>query len=439
MSLPPLVAIVGAPNVGKSRLFNRLTGKRSIVHDRPGVTRDRIEAICRWSGRRFRVQDTGGLVPAGTDELTRVVERQVQKAMAQANLLLFVVDARSGILPLDESLARLLRRSGAPVVLVINKVDTERMEDRIGEFFSLGFREPVGVSAESGRGVGELLDRLLEELPAAETEPEGETPSDSRIRLAIVGRPNVGKSTLFNRLAGEERAVVSAVPGTTRDPVEAEFTHRGRRYALVDTAGLRRRARAEREPVELESVDQALAALKAADLAVALFDISDPATHQDRAVVGACLKVQRPLVVALNKADRLSGREALEQAGTRAREALHFSPEVPLVPISAATGQGVARLLDRLELLARESSRRFPTPELNAALHGALRRRTPAGRERIPRLSYVTQTGNFPLSFVIFTNGVRIDDAYRRFLIRHFRTALGLQLAPVALRFRRKN
>jgi len=430
-----LVALVGAPNVGKSRLFNRLTGSRSIVHDRPGVTRDRIEAVCEWNGRRFRLFDTGGLVPGDRDELTRGVERQVLKGVAEADLVVFVVDGRAGLTPLDESLGKVLRESGCPVLVAVNKVDAEGQEGRTAEFFKLGFADPMAVSAEQGRGIAPLLDRILDRLPLEMPAPE---PSGGEvIRLAVVGRPNVGKSTLFNRLTGEERAVVSSVPGTTRDPIDAEFVHRLRRYRVVDTAGLRRKARAQGESVEVQSVERAVATIRGADVVLAVLDATEPAAHQDLAVIGECLRMRRPLLVVLNKMDRVArGRaeEILQEAVGR----LHFGQEVPVLPISALQGSGIPKLLSMLDRLAEECGRKIPTPGLNAALEAAVRLRAPSAKDKVPRLFYIAQTGGFPPSFVVFTNGARIEPSYARFLTRQLRKDLEFDLAPIALKFRRR-
>jgi len=435
----PLVAIVGAPNVGKSRLFNRLTGSRSIVHDRPGVTTDRIEGLCEWGGRRFRILDTGGLVPGDPDELTRGVKAQVLKGVTDAQLLLFVVDGRLGMTPLDQALASLLRRAATKTLLVVNKVDAEAQEASLSDFFALGFKEPIPVSAEEGRGIRTLLDRMGELLVAEEAELQSTAAGeDLRIRLAIVGRPNVGKSTLFNRISGEDRSVVSSVPGTTRDPVRTEFCHASRLYEMVDTAGLRRKASSEGEDVEMQSVARAFAVIKHADMVLAVLDAAEPATHQDLAVIGVCLRTRRPLLVVLNKIDRLTGAGSSEDAIERARNRLHFSSDVPIVAVSALGGAGMTQALSLLDRLAEECSRRIPTPALNSALEEAVGRRTPSARDRIPRLYYITQTGIFPPSFVVFTNGARIDLPYRRYLARQIKESLGFLLAPVALRFRER-
>ncbi len=436
----PLVAIVGAPNVGKSRLFNRLTGKRSIVHDRPGVTRDRVEGTCEWTGRQFRLMDTGGWIPGDRDELTRGVERQVLKGIGQSALLLFLVDGRRGLTPLDEALAALFRRSGRPTLLVVNKVDSQAHEGRVAEFFSLGFPDPVAISAEEGRDLGLLMDRILALLPEFSPAP-GAARRSSRptMNLAILGRPNVGKSTLFNLLAGEDRALVSTVAGTTRDPVDAEFRHLGRQYRIVDTAGLRRKFRTGGEEVEAQSVERALSAMKQADLVLVLLDAREPATHQDLAVIGACQKVRRPLIVAVNKTDLLAARERDHRLlESRIRARLTFAAEAPVVPLSALRRQGVRDLLKILDLMAGETVRQIPTPSLNRALEAALKHRTPPGKDRIPRLYYVTQTGASPPSFVVFTNGVHVDPSYRRYLSRHLSRSLGFRFVPVSLRFRAK-
>jgi GTPase len=434
----PMVAIVGAPNVGKSRLFNRLTGsQRSIVHDHPGVTRDRILGVCEWAGRPFNLLDTGGLIPGSPDKLTAGVERQVLRGIREADLLVFVVDGRAGLTPLDERLGALFRKSSRPLLLAVNKLDSPELDGLVAEFFSLGFGDPLPISAEEGRGVGGLLDAIHLKLPSGVARrPDEGTEAPPAASLAIVGRPNVGKSTLFNLLLGDERSLVSAVPGTTRDPVDAEFTHGGRRYRIVDTAGLRRK-HSRGEEVEAQSVARALAALKLCDLAIILMDATEPITHQDLAVVGACQKVRRPAVVVLNKIDLLAGGARHRSALLReARNRLQFAEAPPLMALSALRGEGVKELLDRLGSMAEETTRRFPTGDLNRALSEAVRRRSPSGKDKIPRLYYITQTGGSPPSFVVFTNGAIIDSTYRRYLARHLRDALGLVSTPVSLRFR---
>jgi GTP-binding protein len=385
------------------------------------------------------VLDTGGLIPGDPDELTREVQKQVLRAVREAHLLLFVVDGRRGMTPLDQALAPILRRSGTRTILVVNKVDVEALEGSLADFFPLGFSEAVTVSAEEGRGIRNLLERMGTQLPAESPElhpgPHEETPG---LRLAIVGRPNVGKSTLFNRISGEERSVVSSVPGTTRDPVKTAFSHGGRQYQMIDTAGLRRKASSEGEDVEMQSMARALAAIREADLVVAVVDATEPATHQDLAVIGVCLRTRRPLLVVLNKIDRVRDGGGPDAAIQRARDRLHFSSDVPIVAVSALEGSGVSAALALLNRLAEESSRRIPTPDLNSALAEAVRRRTPSSRDRIPRFYYITQTGVFPPSFVVFTNGARIDTPYRRYLSRQIKESLGFELAPVALRFRER-
>ena len=436
----PLVVIVGAPNVGKSRLFNRLTGgHRSIVHDHPGVTRDRILAICEWTGHRFNLVDTGGLIPGSPDRLTAGVERQVRRGIRDADLLLFVVDGRAGLTPLDERLASLFRKSSRPLLLAVNKLDSPGQDGHVADFFPLGFQDPLPISAEEGRGVGTLLDAIQQRLPSefARQLPDPWMDPIPAVSLAIVGRPNVGKSTLFNLLLGDERSLVSAIPGTTRDPVDAEFTHRGRRYRIVDTAGLRRKLRSRGEEVEAQSAARTLAALKLCDLAIVLMDATEPVTHQDLAVVGACQKVRRPSVVVLNKTDLVAGGAARRRTLLlEARDRLQFAEAPPLVTLSALQGAGVKELLDRLERMAEETTRRFPTRVLNRALSEAVRQRSPSGKDKIPRLYYITQTGGSPPSFVVFTNGAAIDSTYRRYLARRLRNALGLASTPVSLRFR---
>jgi GTP-binding protein len=381
------------------------------------------------------------MVPGRPDELTAEVERQALRAVQEAEVVILLVDGRAGRTPLDEMVAASLRRIGRPVLLAVNKIDGPGGEERLAEFFALGFADPIPLSAEEGRGVSTLLDTVVARLPAARDPEADRHPGPAAIRLAIVGRPNVGKSTLFNRLVGEQRAVVSPIPGTTRDPVDAEFRHAGRRYRVVDTAGLRRRARSVGEEVEVESVERALAALKQCDVAMVLVDALDPSTHQDRAVLGACQRVRRPLLVAANRSDLLpGGKPERDRVHSQIRSRLRFAEEAPVLLVSALRGTGVGSLLETLREITEEAFRRMTTPELNRALEAALRRRSPpAVRGRIPRLYYITQTGVAPPSFVVFTNGAPVGETYRRYLARHLRRALGLRMTPVSIKFRRRS
>lgn len=433
MSLP-VVAIVGAPNVGKSTLFNRLLGRRrAIVSDLPGVTRDRIAASCDLYGVRLTLVDTGGVVTGASDDLTRRVRAEALKAVQEADLILFVVDARAGPTALDLDIAALLRSSGKRVLTVANKIDAASLEGIEFEIYRLGLGEVVPLSAEQGRGVDDLMDRIRAALPA------GPAAEDRRGHpLAIIGRPNVGKSSLFNRIVHQERAVVAAMPGTTRDPVDALFEHRGVVYRVIDTAGIRRRARSGEE-VEWVSVLKARQALEEAEIAIALVDASAGVQHQDLALLGLLAQGHTPAVLAANKIDRLgSAGAALGPRLREIRESLRFSPHVPVLGISALTGEGIEALLETVDRVRQESQRRFATAELNRALADVVReKQPPSDGGRDVRLYYMTQTGGPPPRFAVFSNGRKVSPSYRRFMESRLRRRLGLDATPLILHFRR--
>ena len=430
----PVVAIVGAPNVGKSTLFNRLLGRRkSIVSDQPGVTRDRIAAPCDLFGHGVMLVDTGGVVPGATDDLTRGVRHEALKAVEEADLILLVIDARAGITSVDLEVAGLLRSAGKPVLAIANKIDASALEGSEADLYRLGVGEVVALSAEQGRGIDDLVDRIRRALPeAAPIETQDGVP------IAIIGRPNVGKSSLFNRIVREDRALVSAAPGTTRDPVDATFEKGGVRYRVIDTAGIRRRARGGGE-LEWVSVLKARQALAQAAIAIALVDGTEEIGHQDLALLGLVAEGHLPAVLGVNKVDLLPrGGAGMEARLKEVRAALRFSPYVPVVGLSALTGRGVETLLDTVERLRTESTRRFGTAVLNRALQETLReKQPPADRGREVRFHYMTQIGAPPPRFVIFGNGRVVPQAYRRFLEGRLRQRLGLLISPLVLSFRK--
>jgi GTP-binding protein len=438
VSPPPLVAIVGAPNVGKSTLFNRLIGRRkSLVTDEPGLTRDRVYGEVRSAPRPFRLVDTGGLrwddVPFGKEILL-----QAESALEEARLVLFVVDARSGATALDADVASFLRRRGARVVLIANKIDDEKHRDVVHDLHRLGLGEPLAVSAEHGRGIDALLDRITEVLGDAPSAEAADAESEP-IKIALVGRPNVGKSSLLNRLLGEERMVVSEIPGTTRDAVDTSLTLAdGRRYRLVDTAGMRRRGRVHATAESL-SVMQARHAIDRADVVVLVLDGSEPLGAQDTHIAGYAQEALRPVVVAVNKWDLVEGREERAKAWSEdVRIRLKFLKDVPMVLVSAKTGQRVDKILDRVDETYAQASRTVTTPEINRWLQeeAERERRSPAKGGSI-RLFYATQTGVRPLRFVLFCNDARrIHFSIRRRLENSLRERFAFGSAPMRLTFR---
>jgi GTP-binding protein len=434
----PVVAIVGAPNVGKSTLFNRLIGRRdALVTDEPGVTRDRIYGTVRDGDRPYRIADTGGLrwddVPFGAEILL-----QAEAALGEARLVLFVVDGRAGITALDLEVAAFLRRRGAPTLLVVNKVDGPAQEDGLSEWHALGLGEPMAVSAEHGGG----FDALREEIEARITQGAGAGPvpahAEEGIKIALVGRPNVGKSSLLNRLVGEERMVVSDIPGTTRDAVDTALRYRGRSYVLVDTAGLRRKGRVHRVAESL-SVMRARQAIERADVVVLVLDGSDAIAAQDAHIAGYAVEAARPVVVAVNKWDLVEGREAQAKAWAQEiRTRLRFVKEVPVVLVSAKSGQRVAKILDRVQEVYDDASKRVPTPELNRWLQDEAEkeRRAPAKGGSV-RLFYATQTGIRPPRFVLFCNEARrLHFSLRRHLENSLRERFAFGASPLRLTFR---
>ena len=428
----PLVAIVGAPNSGKSTLFNRLIGRRrAIVSRQPGVTRDRIAGECDLSGVRILLVDTGGIA-RGEDDLTRQVGRESLRAASEADLVLFLIDARAGLTAGDLDVAQALRAAGRPVIPVANKIDTVGQEGLELELYRLGFGEVVAVSAEQGRGMNELQDRILDSLPTRES-----APAVAGIPVAIIGRPNVGKSSLFNRIARQDRAIVSPSPGTTRDPVDATFERSGTKFRIIDTAGIRRRARTGDE-IEWVSVVKARQSIREAEVVIAMVDATAGIGHQDLALLGGIERDHKPVILAVNKIDLLPAREAtVRDRLEEFRAALRFAPHVPVAGLSALTGLGVEPLMDTVIRLLQESSRRFTTAELNRALQMILReKQPPADGGREVRLLYMTQARGAPPRFLVFGNGRRVKRAYRRFMSSRLRTLLDLEGTPVVLSFR---
>lgn len=432
----PLVAIVGAPNVGKSTLFNRLVKRRAaLVTDEPGVTRDRIYGVVHAGSRPFRIVDTGGL---RWDNVTfgREILMQAEAALAESKLVLFVVNARTGATALDMEVASFLRRRGAAVLLVANKLDGPGQDDLIHELHALGLGEPLGVSAEHARGIDELLSAIESRLP-----PEGtgsDVADDAAIKVALVGRPNVGKSSLLNRLVGEERMMVSDVPGTTRDAVDTALTLGGRRYLLVDTAGMRRKGRVS-ESAESLSAMRARQAIERADVVVLVLDGSEPVSAQDTHIAGFAVEAARPIVVAVNKWDLVERREESAKAWAREmRERLRFVKEVPFVLVSAKSGQRVVKILDLVDTAFADAGKRVPTPQLNAWLQEeAAKERTAPSKGGSVRLFYATQTGIRPPRFVVFCNEARrLHFSLRRHLENSLRERFGFGAAPLRLTFR---
>ena len=427
------VAIVGFPNVGKSTLVNRLTASRAaVVHETPGVTRDRKELLCEWAGERFLLVDTGGVDVADESPITKGAVAQARAAVEEADLVVFLVDARAGVTPGDEELADILRRSRRPVLLVANKIDEPARTELAHELNGLGFGEPVQISAIHGHGTGDLLDAILERLPGGGGQPVGE----EAIRVAVLGRPNVGKSSLLNALVGQERVIVSDVPGTTRDAIDTVLRAGDRTFVLVDTAGLRRK-RKQRQGIEYYSELRALEAARRADIALVLIDASEGVVEQDLAVADVARKAQCSTLVVLSKWDLTT--VAIEDVRPRLEARLRQRP--PVVTTSAKTGRGIARVLDRIVGLYDKHSARIATPELNRFL-AELRedRQPPSRRGKRLNLLYGAQTSARPPRYRFFVNDpglVTRDYAY--WVENRMRERFSLEGVPVSIDFVRRS
>ncbi len=433
-----LVAIVGRPNVGKSTLFNRLTEeRRSIVHDEPGVTRDRVYGHMDWGGRTMSIVDTGGFVPGSADRFEAAIREQVHLAIEEAGLILFVVDVTTGITDLDAEMASILRRSDRPVMLVVNKADNDERRWGAAEFYALGFEEVFALSSINGMGTGDLLDRVLELLP-----PDPEPEPDARPRIAIIGRPNVGKSSLTNALLGSERSIVTEISGTTRDSIDTELEFGGQKLVLVDTAGLRRKARI-RENVEFYSWLRTERAIETCDVAVLLIDAVEGLEAQDIRVLAAAERMKKGLVIGINKWDLYPDKEtnSVRDYERLVRDRLKTLSYVPIITLSAVTHQRIYKVLDAaLGVIARRSTR-VSTSQLNDMLGPAIERHHPPSyRGHYVKIKYVTQVRADPPVFNFFCNYPKgIGDAYKRYLENQIRAAFDFEGVPLTLVFKAKS
>jgi len=432
-----LVAIVGRPNVGKSTFFNRLTeSRRAIVHDEPGVTRDRIYGDAEWNGRTFDVVDTGGFVPRSADRFESAIREQVLIALEEADLILFVVDVMTGATDLDEEMAAMLRRTDRPVLVVANKADNEKRRWNTGTFYKFGLPEVFPISSINGTGTGEMLDALVNALPP-EAPPEED---DDRLRIAIIGRPNVGKSSVTNALLGKERSIVTEISGTTRDAIHSAFKYHGEEIVLVDTAGLRRRARLK-ENVEFYSHLRTERAIQGCDIAILLLDATQGLEAQDIRVLKQAEQMNKGLVVAVNKWDLIEkDTHTAREYEKTVHERLKTLDYVPVITTSAVTKQRLNRLLDTALEVGRQRHRRVPTSELNDIMLAAITRyHPPAYRGQYVKIKYVTQVRTAPPVFSFFCNyPTGIKEAYRRYLENQLRAKFGFRGVPLTLVFKQK-
>jgi GTP-binding protein len=432
----PLVALVGRPNVGKSTLFNRLIEEPlAIVEDVPGTTRDRIYADAHWGGKTFTLIDTGGLLPQPVDDLVASVREQVQIAIAEAEVIIFLVDVKEGLTANDLEIAQLLRRSNKPVILAVNKADNESRRQEALEFYQLGLAEPYPISALHGTGTGDLLDALLKTLPPQRPEEELEG-----VRIAIVGRPNVGKSSLLNAILGQERMIVNEKPGTTRDAVDSFIQWDGQPITLIDTAGIRRRGRIARG-IERYSVMRALRAIQRADVALLLIDAAEGVTAQDAHIGGYIVEEAKGVVIAVNKWDLIEKDTYTMEAYThQIRRVLKFIAYAPLVFVSAITGQRVEKAIDTALRVEQARSYRVPTAQLNRHVQDAVSQHSPPSRRgKRLRIYYATQVGISPPSFIFFVNDPRsVHFSYHRYLENQLREAFGFEGSPLRLSFHKR-
>jgi GTPase len=429
------VAIVGFPNVGKSTLVNRLTGTRAaVVHETPGVTRDRKELVCEWRSKRFLLIDTGGVDIADASPITRSIADQAREAVGQADVVLFVLDAQIGITPGDEEVAQILRESKKPVLVIANKIDDPRQETLALELHRLGLGDPIPISGLHGHGTGDLLDEILDYLEAHGSAGRSELPEEA-IRVAILGRPNVGKSSLVNKLLGRERVIVSEIPGTTRDSIDTVLQRGDRTFVLVDTAGLRRKRR-HRQGIEYYSELRALEAAERADVALVLIDAQQGVVEQDLAVADVARKADCATLIVLSKWDVTE--VGLEDVRGHLRRRLRQRPE--FIAISAKTGRGLERLLDHVALLFERYTKRIPTPELNRAVDDLRAKRQPPSRNgRRLNLLYAAQINQRPPRFRIFVNDPSlVTRDYGYWVENELRERFELEGVPVSIDFVRR-
>ncbi len=441
MSAPlPIVAIVGRPNVGKSTLFNRLVGKKTaIVHDEPGVTRDRHYGDVLSHGRRYTLVDTGGFDPESDDPMRQGIKRQIDVAISEADVIVCVLDGSAPPTPADHAELDLLRRAGKPVVYCVNKADSPRADIDAADFYRLGARDLIAFSALHGRRIDEIETAIVTALPPPPPEPEEGAAPDEAIRVAIVGRPNAGKSSLVNRLLGEERLLVDSRPGTTRDAIDTRVTKGDKSFLLIDTAGIRRKAKVTKEDsvVEAVSVLHAIRAMERAEVVLLLCDAADGVAEQDAKILGLAVDRARAVVIGLNKADMLD-KKAFGKAEENARDKLSFVPWAPIVPLSAKTGRGVGNLLATVIRVAKAFRTRVGTGELNRFFEQVLENRPPpTSGGRAPRLYYITQAETSPPLFVVMASAPeKIHFSYQRYVQNQLRKNFGFEGVPVRVKYK---
>ena len=435
----PLVAIIGRPNVGKSMLFNKLTGQRtSIVEDTPGVTRDRIYGDCEWCGRVFRLVDTGGIEPGTDSDMLRFMRRQAEIGIELADAIIMVADVRTGVTAADQDVATMLRKSGKPVALAVNKCDSiGPTNPDVFDFYCLGIGDLFETSAVHGHGTGDLLDWILANIP----EDDGVDEDDGRIKVAIVGKPNVGKSSLLNRILGEERVIVSDVAGTTRDAIDSYFENETGKYCFIDTAGMRRRSKVD-DAIEKYSNMRSINAIDRADVCLILIDAQEGVTEQDTKIAGLVHEAGKAAIIVVNKWDAVADKETntMRDQEQKVRAGLSYMLYAPVIFLSALTGSRLDKLFPMIQSVYAQNTSRITTGALNSLLADATSRvQPPTDKGRRLKIYYMTQAGTKPPHFVIFCNDARLFHfSYQRYLENQIREVFGLQGTPVRITSRQK-
>jgi len=435
----PVIAIIGRPNVGKSTLFNRLSQKnKAIVIDEPGATRDRNYADCTWHDKEYTLIDTGGFEPASTDTILVQMREQTSLAMEEADVIIFLMDGKEGLTPSDREIVNILRGIEKPVFFVVNKIDGPKHENYVYEFYELGTEKIYSISAQHGLGINELMDdAALHLLPSAEER----TDKEKRIRIAVIGKPNVGKSSLVNKILGYERIIVNPTPGTTRDAIDTPFEFNKRRYLLVDTAGIRRKSKVS-HVLEKYSIIQALKAIGRCDIALLLIDAEEGMTEQDAKIAGLTLERGVACIIVVNKWDAIKkDNSTVGNYVKDIKDTIKFMDYAPIIFISALTGQRVSKIFDIIETVLSQYTKRIGTAELNSVVREFLESKPPPRHQnRVNTFSYMTQTSIAPPTFVFFVRAPEaIHFSYRRFLTNRIREAFGFDQSPIRVIFRKKS
>ena len=434
----PLVAVVGRPNVGKSTFFNKIAGRRiSIVEDTPGVTRDRIYADCEWLNHKFTLIDTGGIEPRTDNQILEFMRDQAQIAIDNATVIVFLTDIKTGLTASDHEVANMLLRSGKPIVLAVNKMDsTGNVDPDFYEFYNLGLGDPIAVSAVHGHGTGDLLDACIQYFPPEEEEEE----EDDAIKVAVIGKPNAGKSSLVNKILGEERVIVSNVAGTTRDAIDSRFENEQGKFVFIDTAGIRKTSKVE-EDIEKYSVLRATMAIERSDVCLIMIDATEGVTEQDTKVAGLAHEAGKASIIVINKWDLVEKDDkTMDRMREKVRQDLAFMTYAPILFISAKTGQRVDRLFELIDYVSNQAATRITTGMLNNVLEDAQTRvQPPTDKGRRLKIYYMTQVGVKPPHFVIFCNDARLFHfSYQRYIENCIRNTFGLEGTPVILSIRQK-